>query len=299
MSSISDSQPSLVWTWQQKLHGYFSLARVSNSPTVVSNVLTGVALAGALSAQNTVPIVLLATAMVAFYTAGMYLNDLCDYEFDRVKRPDRPLPSGLVSRSSAALVTIGLLVLGSILLLSIGTRPFLVGLVLIGLIVFYDAWHKTNPFSPLVMAGTRMMVYVTTFLAFSPDISSSLLIAIGLLLSYIVGLTYIAKSETGARFTKYWPVATLFLPAVYFVFNLSNPVVLVLLVPFVLWVSYSISFVYRRQHRHIGSGIIRLIAGISLLDSLLIAAAGFPAYALLAIFTFGFTLFLQRYIQGT
>ena len=34
----------------------------------------------------------------AFYTAGMILNDLLDYEVDVRERPERPLPSGAVSR---------------------------------------------------------------------------------------------------------------------------------------------------------------------------------------------------------
>ena len=78
--------------WSRRLYGHLSLARVSNSPTVVTNVLAGAALAGGQGA----PAALLALAMVLFYTAGMYLNDLCDLARDRRERPERPLPSGLI-----------------------------------------------------------------------------------------------------------------------------------------------------------------------------------------------------------
>jgi hypothetical protein len=296
MTSITKLQD---WTWQQKLHGYFALARVSNSPTVVSNVLAGTALAGALDSQHIVSIVMIAVAMVMFYTAGMYLNDLCDYEYDRAKRPDRPLVSGVISRASAMLVTVGLFLLGSLLLLSLGMLPFLAGCVLIALIILYDTWHKTNPISPVIMGSTRMMVYIVAFLTFSPDVTSALLIAVILLLLYIVGLTFIAKSETGQSFTSYWPVGTLLLPTIYFVPYMVNPLIVMLLLVFVVWVAYSISFIYRQQNRSISGAITRLIAGISLYDALIIASTGAVLYALAAICAFGLTLFLQRYVKGT
>ena len=37
---------------------------------------------------------------MAIYAAGIVLNDVFDYEIDRVERPGRPLPSGRVSRGS-------------------------------------------------------------------------------------------------------------------------------------------------------------------------------------------------------
>ena len=184
---------------RRRLHGYLALARVSNSPTVFTNVLAGVALAGSL--EPGLEIVLLTAAMVSFYTAGMFLNDLCDYAVDRRERPERPLPSGIVSPIEAAAVIITLLGLGSALLLPLGTAPLLSGAVLIGVIIVYDLWHKTNPLSPLVMAAARMLVYVTAFVAFSAQVSGELVAACGLLALYIVGLTYLAKWETGRRMT--------------------------------------------------------------------------------------------------
>ena len=147
------------------------MARISNSPTVASNVLAGAALAGGLSQPGTV--LLLAVALVLFYTAGMYLNDLFDYEHDVKAQPERPLAAGHISRSAALTVTVALFGVGSLLLAFTGLAPLLSGFVLIGLIVLYDAWHKTNPLSPLVMASTRVMVYVTASLAFVPQISAT------------------------------------------------------------------------------------------------------------------------------
>ena len=283
--------------WSASLAGWLTLARISNSPTVVSNVLAGASLAGVVQPDRTVA--LLAVAMVLFYTAGMVLNDLCDYEWDRRQRPERPLPSGLVSRRAAGAATIALFAAGCALLWLAGPAAFASGLVLVALIVLYDRWHKGNPLSPLVMAGCRLLVYVTAFVAFAWPLSAELLAVGGMLVLYMVGLTAIAKSEAGPSAVKYWPATLVFLPAVLFAFQMPHPAWLPLVLLFVGWVAYSITFAYRTRDRDIGGAIARLIAGISLFDSLVLAAAGAQAGVAIALAAFGLTLFFQRYVEGT
>ena len=87
---------------QNKASAHLALARVSNAPTVVSNVLAGVALASVVAPVTVSGTFLLAVALVLYYTAGMYLNDLFDLELDRRERPERPLPSGRVSRAGCS-----------------------------------------------------------------------------------------------------------------------------------------------------------------------------------------------------
>jgi hypothetical protein len=282
---------------RQRLHGYLALARISNSPTVLSNVLAGAAVAGTVEPDPTVA--LLGIALVLFYTAGMFLNDLCDYAVDRRERPDRPLPAGSVSRLEATLVVAALFGLGSALLFYVGQASFLSGMLLVTVVILYDLWHKTNPLSPLVMAGTRVLVYLTAFLAFSLQVSGSLVAVSALLALYVVGLTYIAKSETGPAMTKFWPAAVLFVPAAYFAFQAPSAAMLPLLLLFVGWIAYSISFVYLTKGRNVGGAIRRLIAGIALYDSLVLIAAGAASAAALALAAFAATLLLQRYIKGT
>ncbi len=296
MSSIN-GEMEVHYSWKERLHGYLSLARISNSPTVASNVLAGAALAGVTEPNGTV--LLLVVAMILFYTAGMYLNDIFDYEIDSREHPERPLPSGLISLSAASFITIGLFLAAAVLLWIVGLAPFLAGLLLIGLIVLYDYWHKANPLSPLIMGGNRMMVYIVAFLAFSTSLTMEVLIAGTLLLLYIVSLTYIAKSETLPTFTKYWPAVLLFLPAAYFTWRSPTWGMLPLVALFVGWVAYSISFIYRSQGRSIGGGIVRLIAGIALYDMLVLGVAGSAIGVVLALAAFALTLFFQRYIKGT
>jgi hypothetical protein len=293
------SKSAIVYrtAWTERGRGYLALARISNSPTVVSNALAGAALAGALTPNSQV--IAVAVAMVLFYTAGMVLNDLCDYAIDRHQRPERPLPSGVVSRTEAAIAVVALFGIGSALLWSAGSAAFRGGLVLIAVIVIYDLWHKTNPLSPLLMASARALVYITAGLAVAGTVSNPLLLWAGLLFAYVVGLTAIAKAEAGSGLAGYWPAALLALPAIAFIATVPHPAGVLLLALFVAWTAYAASFVYRAERRSIGRAVGYLIAGIALLDALAMAVVGSIIGVAIALAAWGTTLVLQRYIKGT
>lgn len=288
--SSSTLRPDL----SRRLHGHLSLARISNSPTVVTNALAGAALAGG----NGVTLVLVAAAMVLFYTAGMYLNDLLDLGLDRRERPERPLPSGLIPVGEAWAVTAALFGIGLLLLLPAGGKALLSGLGLVGLIVFYDAWHKTNPLSPVVMAATRAMVYVTAGLAFLPQLTTPLIVWAALLAAYIAGLTYVAKTENRRGTARFWPVALVAAPAVYGLVGGFGWGAALLALLLAAWVGHSLTFVYGRK-RDIGGAVGRMIAGVCLLDALVLGVAGAWSWLPWALAAFFLTRWWQRHIKGT
>jgi hypothetical protein len=303
---MSKNMLLMYWPSRKTLHGYLTLARISNSPTVVSNTLAGTTLAGQLG--HDVRISFIALAMLAFYTAGMYLNDVMDYAIDCQGRPERPLPSGTISRSVAVVATIFLFGIGgSILLLFVNLGAFLAGLILIALIVLYDAWHKSNPLSPLLMATARFMIYVTGFFAFfsfSSPLERSLFplfLPGGLLFLYVVGLTYIAKGETEERRRSNAGILiAVFLPSAYFILTAqSSLLALPFMILFTSWIIYSVSFTFRSMKKQVGRTVGQLIAGISLLDCMILAAAGNVVGLALSFGAFGLTLSLQHYIKGT
>lgn len=293
MRSIDSAMPQSHFV--QKLRGLLQLARISNSPTVVTNTLAGAALAGVVQSSGTVA--LLALALVMFYTAGMFLNDLCDLALDRVQRPERPLPSGVVTQREAWFATIALFGIGAALLWAVSAAAFISGLALIALIVLYDVWHKTNPLSPLIMALCRLFVYVTAFAAFSTQFTLQFALAGGALVLYLVGLTYIAKLENKGRVTGWWVVAALFAPALLLITGQPSALGGFVFGSFVTQVWHNIMLVYRQ--RQIGKAIGRLIAGIALVDALVLAMAGSIAGVIMALAAFALTLCLQRYIKGT
>jgi heme O synthase-like polyprenyltransferase len=274
---------------------WLQLARISNTPTVVSNAVAGAVLVAA--SPPAVEVAVVAVAMALFYTAGMVLNDVMDFEIDRRERPERPLPSGRIPVSVALWVAIALFVAGELLLGALHWEPALAGIGLVALIVVYDAWHKGNALSPLLMAACRAMVYVVAGLAIAGALNAELWGAAALMLVYVVGLTQVAKAE-GSGIAARWPVVAVLAPAVYWAKELPDAGVVLLIAAFVLWVGYALWLVLAR--RRIGAGVASLIAGIALYDALVVAGARGSAVAVaVCAAAFAVTIALQTKIAGT
>ncbi|HEX5009879.1 MAG TPA: UbiA family prenyltransferase, partial [Planctomycetota bacterium] len=124
------------------------LGRVSNLPTVWTNTLAGALLAGAAGFGG--EIALLLAAFTLFYTGGMFLNDAFDAAIDARERPERPIPSGVVTRGEVFGWGFGQMAAGLLLLALAGTAPALAGLALAASITYYNWNHKANPLSPVV-----------------------------------------------------------------------------------------------------------------------------------------------------
>jgi 4-hydroxybenzoate polyprenyltransferase len=167
------------------------MMRLSNSPTVISNALVGLALAGIFyPSTGIIPLII---SQVLFYSVGMILNDICDFEFDKQHRPERPLVRGTISRRSAVIASVVGLIIAFIILFYYSNQAVIAGIILLGFILLYNFWHKGNPLSPVLMAACRVMVYMVAYLAFHSMLTLGLIYAsLGLGL-YIIGLTYYAK----------------------------------------------------------------------------------------------------------
>jgi hypothetical protein len=274
---------------------WLALARVSNTPTVVSNAVAGSVVVSAAAPAGTVAVV--AVAMALFYTAGMILNDVADLEVDRRERPERPLPSGAVSRSAALAAVAALLGGGLAILAAIGAEPLLAGIGLVALIVVYDLWHKGNALSPVLMGGCRALVYVVAALAVAGEVPLEVWTAAAVLLIYIVGLTQVAKAEGGGLLAA-WPLAAVLAAIGYWVGWVDSVWFALLLVAFAAWVWRALWLV--RSQGRIGAGVVSLIAGISLFDALAVASAGGSLAAVAAcLAAFLVTIALQTKIAGT
>jgi 4-hydroxybenzoate polyprenyltransferase len=285
---------------------YLRLGRVSNLPTVWTNVLAGVALTGVWVAPA--PLAFLALALSLFYIGGMYLNDAFDREIDARERPERPIPSGRVQATTVFATGYGLLAAGlAALAVEIawtrqgGYSPTIVaGICLAGVIIFYDARHKANPWSPLLMGLCRVLVYVTAAFAVAGHLGAAVAIGAVVLLSYLIGLTYAAKQESLAEVRNLWPLLFLVAPFVYGIPALTGGGAgAALYLGFLTWVGYAVWLLVRPGRANFPRAVVSFIAGISLLDGLLMARAGRSDAAAWGVAGFGLTLLLQRYVRGT
>jgi 4-hydroxybenzoate polyprenyltransferase len=281
------------------LETLLALGRVSNLPTVWTNVLAATVLAGGSWQDWRFAVVVV--AMSLFYVGGMYLNDYFDRAIDAVERPRRPIPSGRISASAVATIGFVLLAAGIASMSLLGALPALTGAALAAVIVAYDAFHKANPVAPVMMGLCRALVYCGAAAAAVGTVSGGVVPAALAMLAYVAGLTYAAKQEALDRISNLWPLLILAAPMVLGLPALQQGATAVAVYLALLGASaYAIHLLWRRPFPGaVPQAVGWLIAGISLVDAALLAAAGAIAAALAAAAGFVATLFLQRYIAGT
>jgi hypothetical protein len=276
------------------------LGRVSNLPTVTSNVLAAVALAG--GHTDWLPIAVVCVGMSLLYIAGMFLNDAFDRTVDALERPDRPIPAGQVTAAAVfaagfTLLAFGVLVIAGLSMMTdAGWHPIASAIGLAVLIVFYDMNHKRNPIAPVVMGLCRVGVYTTAALATGASLSSQLLIGCGSLLAYLIGLTYVARQENLLKLTSMWPLAFMGVPFVVAPPHGHGPWAFAIYIFFLGWTLRCLKLAITRQIRPAVTG---LIAGISLLDALFVVRLDHPTMAAVAVGAFLLTTVFQRKIPGT
>jgi len=192
-----------------RLHTLAQLVRLPNVFTALADICLGALVAGALPGRWPAFVALL-LASACLYCAGMVWNDFFDVEQDRRERPERPLPSGRVTRRQAALLGAGLLAAGVLwatlagaALAALGdagavSRELGLALALVAAVLLYDGWLKRTAAGPVAMGACR---FLNVLLAVS--VSGSLLGRLGPHLAlvvglYIVGVTWFARTEARA-----------------------------------------------------------------------------------------------------
>jgi 4-hydroxybenzoate polyprenyltransferase len=189
------ARPPHAVSWPRpRWRAYLLLSRVSNLPTVWSNVLAGTVTASL--AWDWRLTLVVAVAMSLFYTGGMFLNDAFDAAIDRAERPERPIPAGNVERGEVFALG-GALLAGGLFLLPRDRSVWLFGGALVVAILLYDFRHKGARYAPLVMGVCRGLVYCVAAAA-AGSVTVAALIGATIMTSYVVGLTVVAR-HAGAR----------------------------------------------------------------------------------------------------
>jgi 4-hydroxybenzoate polyprenyltransferase len=276
------------------------LGRVSNLPTVWTNVIAGATIAN--TAANIIDIALIGLAMTAFYVGGMYLNDFFDRDIDARERPGRPIHAGDISAGAVSAIGFILLAVGVMLLVRFGLLTVIWGLALAGAIVLYDAWHKGNVFAPVIMGLCRAFVYLATGAAVSGEIRVALIAGAVALAAHVIGLTYAAKQENLNQVDRLWPLAILAGPLLFALPGLTTGWLVA--IGCLLLCAADIAAVRLLTHRAAPDAVPRavsmLIAAICLVDALAVALYG-GGILLACICASGYSLtrLFQTVIPGT
>ncbi|UJH66937.1 UbiA-like protein EboC [Allomuricauda sp. SCSIO 65647] len=151
----------------RKLKAYLQLCRPANLPTAAADIMAGFALAGFWVANQEnehgfegvlMPMFTLVTASILLYAGGVVLNDFFDRDIDRVERPERPIPKGVVRAGNVLAFGLVLLLTGVLLSFLWHSTSGFVSLALAFSIVAYDAFSKKSKvLGPLNMGLCRAL----------------------------------------------------------------------------------------------------------------------------------------------
>ena len=280
------------------------LGRVSNLPTVWSNILAAAFLSEAHLSPATFLLLLLSISLM--YIAGMFLNDAMDAEWDQLHGIARPIPLGDASKEQVYLIGMFLIFSGPLLLYCLdffapgnGLMASLSGFSLLLAIVLYNWSHKWFSHSTWLMGTCRFMVYTTVAIAVG-QMTHDLVFAGLALLFYIAGVTYIARSEHNNTLYRLWPLALLAAPVIYTGLHITRASVsLLFLAILATWVIWQLRFILTESQRNIPAGVGGLLAAIPLIDACFLAMVNALPQALICVLLFLTVPRLQRWIAAT
>ena len=181
------------------MRAYLQLLRLPTVFTAMADIILGYQLTQRSFAPVDKFLSLLA-ASCCLYLAGMVFNDVFDVAQDTVERPERPIPSGRISRRSAATLGTILMVLGVAIAWTVAAQSRVVSVLLVVAILAYDAVLKRTPLGPVAMGSSRFLNVMLGASYFGwPDMNlfwapPQILAAAGLGI-YIVGVTLFARHE--------------------------------------------------------------------------------------------------------
>jgi len=260
---------------------YLVLVRLPNLFTLPSNILVGIAAISSLAFTLTsfIQFLLLVTISVLLYCVGIVLNDLYDFDIDKKERPNRPLPSGKISRRSAIVLVVIFSTLALILSLLVSFSTLVISSILFLTIFGYDKYLKNTHAGPLTIASARVMnILLGTSVSFRSVDSYSQIVT----LTFVLIITFVYVSLIG--FISRYEVrgfsdnAKLLLPPAIVAIVISSIILfslmgffklesLIILSLFSFIMLISFSRIYRRDSGRTQQIVRNMILSIIVLDS--------------------------------
>ncbi len=198
-------------TLTSRFLAYVQLTRPANILTAIADILAGVAISG-LTVELAdkgrgwfyVPdldkIIFLIVSTIGLYGGGVVLNDFFDADLDKIERPERPIPSGKVSKIAAFFLGVILLSIGIQAAAFVSLASAVIAVVVAILIVLYDGWGKHHSFiGPLNMGlcrGGNLLLGISAV----PLAISQLWYVTIIPVIYIAAITLVSRGEVhGAK----------------------------------------------------------------------------------------------------
>ncbi len=175
---------------RERLTASIRFLRPANLVTAAADILTGAVIVGARASS----LPWLVGASVCLYAGGVVLNDYFDRHLDAAERPERAIPSGIVSARIAGGLGAVLLLLGICLAFRASEISGLLGTLLAAAILLYDAFAKPRSFGPVVMGSCRALNLLMGLSAIPAVLAHTWFLALFPFV-YIVALTTLSRGE--------------------------------------------------------------------------------------------------------
>lgn len=282
------------------------LGRISNLPTIWTNVLVGWFLCGGIWESE---LGWIALGVSGLYLGGMTLNDAFDADWDREHAPERPIPAGKISRKTVWAIGVVETLAGILLLLALTSFHPLLLLCLVQAILLYNFLHKRWEGSVLIMGICRALVYIgagsaVVMPSLSIEVSPVVLFIAFAVVIYIAGLTLAARSEhlkspSGLTFrNRLMLMLPVLFPLIASRMMPVGPAQIALIIVGVFGIWAWIVVMRKALHEKIPKGIAFAIAGIAFFDAATVSFANWQA-AVVCLTLFALTLVAQRFIPAT
>ena len=141
------------------LKNYLQLFRIPNIFTVPPDILGGyfVTAINNVSSLDYFDVLLLVFSSIFLYVGGLVTNDIFDIRKDKTERPNRPLPSGKIKKSTAILLSAFFFGSGVFLSSLLTFTSTLVSIFLVIMVLSYNYKLKDGLTRPFLMGGIRSL----------------------------------------------------------------------------------------------------------------------------------------------
>jgi len=192
------------------IKAYLQLTRPANIVTAIADIWAGFAVAGGalvIFADQTrlidSPIfqnlLWLTLSTIGLYGGGVAFNDVFDAALDAKERPERPIPSGRVSKQNAALMAFLLLLMGVVSAWQVSTLSASIAFAVAGMAVLYDYWGKHQfIFGPINMGLCRAGNLLLGISAFPVMLESYWYLGF-IPLVFVAAITMISRGEVHGK----------------------------------------------------------------------------------------------------
>ena len=185
--------------------------RPANIVTSVADVLAGIAisgflLTGGLLQGGIIAILLLCISTIGLYGGGVVFNDVFDAALDRIERPERPIPKGIVTKREATVLGLGLLLLGIIAATIVSLLSGILAMAIAIAALVYNKWSKhhfiVGPINMGLCRGLNLLLGISILPA---AVFTWWMLAIVPII-YIAAITMVSRGEVhgGSRKVLYF-----------------------------------------------------------------------------------------------